>query len=184
MPPEPQHPQPAGEVLLDEQVAADQVPGQHEEEVHRLDQRAGSLAEAHEGPRVDGDHGQGGEGPDAVEAPDPGRGRTINHLEIMDDYFVCLGPAQARRPMVRAGLITSAKKSLPLSSTTMNAGKSRDLDPPDRFHAELGVLEHLDLGDAVLGQPGRRRRRSSRGRTRRAAGRPRSPRPIGCPWPA
>ena len=30
-----------------------------------------------------------------------------------------------------------------------------DLDTPDRFHAEFRVLEHLDLGDAVLGQPGR-----------------------------
>src|SRR5262245_22895033 len=28
-----------------------------------------------------------------------------------------------------------------------------DPDLPDRFHAELGVLEDLDLGDAVLGQP-------------------------------
>ena len=28
-----------------------------------------------------------------------------------------------------------------------------DLDPPDRLHAELGVLEHLDRADAVLGQP-------------------------------
>ena len=43
------------------------------------------------------------------------------------------------------GSEVSAKKSLPLSSTTMNAGKSSHLDPPHRFHAELGVLEHLDL---------------------------------------
>src|SRR5690606_36215703 len=31
-----------------------------------------------------------------------------------------------------------------------------DLDLPDRLHAELGVLEHLDLGDAVLGEAGGR----------------------------
>src|SRR3954453_323751 len=31
-----------------------------------------------------------------------------------------------------------------------------DLDPPDRLHAELGVLEPLDVLDAVLGQPRRR----------------------------
>src|SRR6266496_3891346 len=30
------------------------------------------------------------------------------------------------------------------------------LDPPDRLHPEFGVLEHLDLGDAVLRQPRRR----------------------------
>ena len=29
------------------------------------------------------------------------------------------------------------------------------LDPPHRLHAELGVLQHLDPGDAVLGQPRR-----------------------------
>src|SRR6516165_1611704 len=28
------------------------------------------------------------------------------------------------------------------------------LDLPDRFHAEFGVLNYFDLGDAVLGQPG------------------------------
>src|SRR6478736_5238355 len=28
-----------------------------------------------------------------------------------------------------------------------------DLDPPDRLHAELGVLQHLDLADAVLREP-------------------------------
>src|SRR5258707_12601640 len=27
-----------------------------------------------------------------------------------------------------------------------------DLDAPDRFHAELGILQHLDLLDDVLGQ--------------------------------
>src|SRR3981081_3664446 len=31
-----------------------------------------------------------------------------------------------------------------------------DLDAPDRFHAELGILQHLDLPDAVLGQDGGR----------------------------
>ena len=29
-----------------------------------------------------------------------------------------------------------------------------DLDPPDRLHAQLGVLQDLDLADAVLRQPG------------------------------
>ena len=33
-------------------------------------------------------------------------------------------------------------------------GEVLDLDLPDRLHAELGVLEHLDLADAVLGQAG------------------------------
>ena len=42
-------------------------------------------------------------------------------------------------------------------------GEVLDLDPPDRLHAELGVLEHLDLADAVLG-------------ARRAAGPPIEPR--------
>src|SRR3954453_405318 len=32
-------------------------------------------------------------------------------------------------------------------------GKTPPLDPPDRFHAELGVLQHLDLADAVLRKP-------------------------------
>src|SRR6476619_5806001 len=27
-----------------------------------------------------------------------------------------------------------------------------DFDAPDRFHAELGIFEHLDLLDAVLGE--------------------------------
>ena len=54
------------------------------------------------------------------------------------------------------GLVTEAKKSLPLSSTTMNAGKSCDLDLPDRLHAQLGVLEDLDALDAVLGEAGGR----------------------------
>src|SRR4051794_41923824 len=31
-----------------------------------------------------------------------------------------------------------------------------DLDTPYRFHAELGVLEHVDVTDAVLSQAGRR----------------------------
>src|SRR5262245_42619679 len=31
-------------------------------------------------------------------------------------------------------------------------GKVLDLDPPDRLHAELGVFQHFDLLDAVLGK--------------------------------
>src|SRR5258708_6138711 len=31
-----------------------------------------------------------------------------------------------------------------------------DLDPPYGLHAEFGVLQHIDLGDAVLGELGRR----------------------------
>src|SRR6478752_6942698 len=31
-------------------------------------------------------------------------------------------------------------------------GEVDDLDAPDRFHAELGIFEHLDLLDAVLGK--------------------------------
>ena len=34
-------------------------------------------------------------------------------------------------------------------------GEVLDVDLPDGLHAELGVLEDLDLLDAVLGQPGR-----------------------------
>src|SRR3954468_13085383 len=33
--------------------------------------------------------------------------------------------------------------------------KVDDLDAPDRFHAELGIFEHLDLLDAVLGKVSR-----------------------------
>src|SRR6266704_1214344 len=32
-------------------------------------------------------------------------------------------------------------------------GEVADLDPPDRLHPQLGVLEHLDLRDALLRQP-------------------------------
>src|SRR5262245_16602099 len=32
--------------------------------------------------------------------------------------------------------------------------KILDLDPPDRLHTELGILDHLDLLDAVLGEVG------------------------------
>ena len=53
------------------------------------------------------------------------------------------------------GWLTSAKKSLPLSSTTTNAGKSTTSIRQIGLHAELGVLQHLDLADAVLRQPGR-----------------------------
>src|SRR5690606_7044315 len=34
-------------------------------------------------------------------------------------------------------------------------GEVLDLDLPHRFHAELGVLQHLDARDAVLREPGR-----------------------------
>jgi hypothetical protein len=43
-----------------------------------------------------------------------------------------------------------------------------DLDLPDRLHAELGVLEHLDLLDAVLGQA--RRRAADRAEVEAAVG--------------
>src|SRR5579871_3161165 len=33
-------------------------------------------------------------------------------------------------------------------------GEILDLDAPDRLHAELGVFQHLDLLDAVLGEVG------------------------------
>src|SRR4029450_408651 len=35
-------------------------------------------------------------------------------------------------------------------------GEVLDLDAPDRLHAQLGVLQDLDLADAVLGQAGGR----------------------------
>src|SRR6266699_1691620 len=35
-------------------------------------------------------------------------------------------------------------------------GEVADLDTPDRLHPELGVLEHLDPGDALFRQLGRR----------------------------
>src|SRR3954468_505763 len=35
-------------------------------------------------------------------------------------------------------------------------GEVLDLDAPDRLHAELGVLDDLDLADAVLGEARRR----------------------------
>src|SRR3954464_912020 len=33
-------------------------------------------------------------------------------------------------------------------------GEVLDLDLPDRLHPELGILQHLDRLDAVLGEPG------------------------------
>src|SRR5690349_20741021 len=35
-------------------------------------------------------------------------------------------------------------------------GEILDRDPPDRLHAELGIFQHLDLLDAVLGENRRR----------------------------
>src|SRR5215469_17605075 len=35
-------------------------------------------------------------------------------------------------------------------------GEVAHLDLPDGLHPELGVLDHLDAGDTVLGQPRRR----------------------------
>src|SRR5258708_12165124 len=35
-------------------------------------------------------------------------------------------------------------------------GEVGHLDAPDRLHAELGIFDHLDLLDAVLGEPSRR----------------------------
>src|SRR5258708_18264499 len=35
-------------------------------------------------------------------------------------------------------------------------GEVGHLDAPDRLHAEFGIFDHLDLLDAVLGEPSRR----------------------------
>ena len=59
-----------------------------------------------------------------------------------------------------------------------------DLDAPDRLHAQLGVLEHLDLADAVLRQAGGRT--ADRPEVEAAVGLARlgDRRGCGCPWPA
>ena len=54
------------------------------------------------------------------------------------------------------GLRHLAEEVVALVVDDDEGGEVDDLDLPDRLHAELGVLEHLDLGDAVLGQPRRR----------------------------
>ena len=69
-------------------------------------------------------------------------------------------PAGSVRPRYLssvAGLTSSnwAKKSLPLSSTTIEGGEVVDLNLPDGLHPELGILQHVDLPDAVVGEPGR-----------------------------
>ena len=54
------------------------------------------------------------------------------------------------------GLVDHLEEVVALVVDDDERGEVLDLDLPDRLHAELGVLEHLDLGDAVLGQPRRR----------------------------
>ena len=59
-----------------------------------------------------------------------------------------------------------------------------DLDAPDRLHAEFGIFEHLDLADAVLGQPrGRAADRAEIEAAMAAAGVAHGRR-SGCPWRA
>src|SRR3974390_1581274 len=48
------------------------------------------------------------------------------------------------------------EKVIPLIVDDDEGREVLDLDFPDRFHAELGIFQHLDLLDAVLGQIGRR----------------------------
>src|ERR1051326_9287317 len=83
------------------------------------------------------------------------------------------GPAQSRRsPRFLPSRLRSpvTVRSAPLRSAEIElleeivafvidddeGRKILDLDPPDRLHAELGIFQHLDLADAVLGEIRRR----------------------------
>ena len=99
-----------------------------------------------------------------------GRGHLGGPFDLV--RFVPLGGARVERidrgrarrthnpgrfPMVVAiGLVDLGEEVVALVVDDDEGREVLDLDPPDRLHAELGVLQHLDLGDAVLGQPGRR----------------------------
>src|SRR5579862_9033589 len=49
-----------------------------------------------------------------------------------------------------------SKKVIALVVDDDEGGEIDHLDPPDRFHAELGIFDDLDLLDAVLREPCRR----------------------------
>ena len=55
----------------------------------------------------------------------------------------------------RRSVHAQSKKSLPLSSTTMNAGKSTTSIFHTASMPSSAILEHLDLLDAVLREPRR-----------------------------
>jgi Kef-type K+ transport system membrane component KefB len=59
-----------------------------------------------------------------------------------------------RRQLIATGRGDLVEEVVPLVVDHDEGGEVLDLDPPDRLHAQLRVLEHLDLADAVLGQAG------------------------------
>src|SRR3954453_9275497 len=61
-------------------------------------------------------------------------------------------PDPAQRDVDRAGGVGEEVVALVVDDD--EGGEVLDLDLPDRLHAELGVLQHLDRLDAVLGEPG------------------------------
>src|SRR6185437_8234329 len=68
-------------------------------------------------------------------------------------------PPQGGRDQIGKGdlpQIQFLEKVVALVVDDDEGGEIDHLDAPDRLHAELGVLEHLDLLDAVLGEPRRR----------------------------
>src|SRR6185503_18827500 len=60
------------------------------------------------------------------------------------------GSGSLHREVDRAGHV--GEEVVPLVVDHDEGGEVPHLDLPDRLHAELLVLEHLDLGDAVLGE--------------------------------
>jgi hypothetical protein len=78
--------------------------------------------------------------------------------------------------------VTPAKKSLPLSSTTRNAGKSFTSIFHTASMPSIGVVEHLDLLDRVLREDRRRAADRAEVEARRASCRRRSPALLRLPF--
>src|SRR5687767_5314519 len=60
----------------------------------------------------------------------------------------------SRRSAQRHGCADEVEEVVALVVDDDEGGEVLHLDPPHRLHAQLGVLEHLDLADAVLRQTG------------------------------
>ena len=115
-------------------------------------------------PRVHaGDDGDAGVG-DAVEPAGRELGRRVAPVgleEVVEslagELSVLAHSSPGRLGMDMAiGLMVDGEEVVALVVDDDERGEVLDLDLPDRLHAELGVLEHLDVLDAVLGEPRRR----------------------------
>src|ERR1700747_1278667 len=62
------------------------------------------------------------------------------------------GEQRAGSPAARG----PGEEIIPLVIHDDERGEVTDLDLPDRLHPQFGVLQHVDLGDAVLREFGRR----------------------------